>query len=384
MNIALFGSTGSIGKKVLDIVRLFPDEFKIKMLGVRKNVQELNNQIKEFSPKFIYVSELNNVDRNILGTNNILTGYEGIVEICNSSEVDTIIVAVDGYYGVFPTIEGIKAKKKILTANKESIFIWGYEIMLLAEKEGVEVIPLDSEHNTIFNLISKIGKNNVSKYIITASGGPFLNKSIEEIKNMKFDDAMKHPNWKMGKNVTINSATMFNKFLEVFEAHIFFNIPISSIEVVIHPESRIHSMVLLQDGTIWMTYYPPDMLFPIANAMFYPHVPNLVSRNIEIDSITSKTLRFLPLDKEKFPITSLIDKLESTSSLERAILNTANEICISLFEEGNIEFSDISEIVIECYTKFKTNKNLEVSKKLNEEMKDLETELRYFITRLVD
>jgi 1-deoxy-D-xylulose-5-phosphate reductoisomerase len=365
MKIALIGSTGSIGQKVLEVVRMYPNKFKVVALGTRKNVEKLEEQIKEFKPKIVYIDD---PSKSVEGIK-ILRGCEGIKEICSMEEVDTVIVAVDGYFGIIPSIEAIRNNKKLLTANKESIFIWGYDIIKEAKKYNTTIIPLDSEHNTIFNIISRIGRENVEKIIITASGGPFLRKELKEFENISFDMAMEHPNWKMGKIVTINSSTMFNKFLEVFEAHVFFEIPINKIKVVIHPQSKIHSMVLLKDGTTWGIWYKSDMLFPIASAMFYPEIPNLLSKTQNIDMPCNISIDFLEPEKERYPILKLIDTIENTTKLERAIINTANEIAIELFEQNKIKFTDITNTIFRTLENFREkeiNINLEITENLKE------------------
>lgn len=383
-NIAIFGSTGSIGKKVLEVVRLFPERFSVKMLGARRNIVELYKQVKEFNPKYVYIDDINGLNSLEFDKTKVLTGVEGVRSICSIDEIDTIVVAVDGYFGIYPTIEGIKNGKTVLTANKESIFIWGYEIMKTASKNNVEVIPLDSEHNTIFNLVSRVGKQNIDKFIITASGGPFLKKSKDEFENLTFQNAMEHPNWKMGKIVTINSATMFNKVLEFFEAHIFFEIPFDKIDIVIHPESRIHSMVVLVDGTTWSIYYKPDMIFPIANAMFFPDIPPLIERNISFEMPLEISLNFLKPDLSKFPILSLIKSLEHSKVQERAILNTSNEVCISLFERGIIRFNQIPLILEKCLREFQTDYTFEVSDNLAKEISEVRNSIEKFILNELD
>ncbi len=365
MKIALIGSTGSIGQKVLEVVRMHPNQFKVVALGTRKNVEKLEEQIKEFKPKIVYIDD---PSKSVEGIK-ILRGCEGIKEICSMEEVDTVIVAVDGYFGIIPSIEAIRNNKKLLTANKESIFIWGYDIIKEAKKYNTTIIPLDSEHNTIFNIITRVGRENVEKILITASGGPFLRKELKEFENISFDMAMEHPNWKMGKIVTINSSTMFNKFLEVFEAHVFFEIPINKIKVVIHPQSKIHSMVLLKDGTTWGIWYKSDMLFPIASAMFYPEIPNLLSKTQNIDLPCNISIDFLEPEKERYPILKLLDTIENTTKLERAIINTANEIAIELFEQNKIKFTDITNTIFRTLENFREkeiNINLEITENLKE------------------
>ncbi|MFN4245033.1 MAG: 1-deoxy-D-xylulose-5-phosphate reductoisomerase [Brevinematia bacterium] len=380
-NLAIFGSTGSIGEKVLEVVRLFSDEFSVVALGVRKNVDKLKEQVYEFKPKYVYIHDLSsNID--VGGGVRVLTGYDGIIEVCSCDEVDTVVVAVDGYFGVFPTVEAIKMNKKVLTANKESIFVWGYEILNLAKMYGIDLIPIDSEHNTIFNLLSKVGKDSVFKYIITASGGPFLNKDLEYMEKVDLEEVMNHPNWKMGKIVTFNSATMFNKLLEVFEAHVFFEIDIGDIVVVVHPESRIHSMLLLKDGTIWNVYYRPDMIFPISNALFYPSVPNLIENNVSYELPLDRVLTFRHLDVSRFPLMSLVRDIQSSGKEKRLVLNIANEECISFFERGEIKFGDIPEILIRCFNEFSYDCDLSVSPDLPEKVENLRVEIRNFISNL--
>jgi 1-deoxy-D-xylulose-5-phosphate reductoisomerase len=379
MNIALIGSTGSIGQKVLEVVRMWPQKFNVVALGTRRNVKKLEEQIKEFKPKVVYIDDLSKKVEGI----KILRGCKGIKEICSMEEIDTVIVAVDGYFGIIPSIEAIRNRKKLLTANKESIFIWGYEIIKEAKKYNTIIIPLDSEHNTVFNIISRIGRENVEKILITASGGPFLKKEIKEFESISFDMAMEHPNWKMGKIVTINSSTMFNKFLEVFEAHIFFEMPISEIKIVIHPQSKIHSMVLLKDGTTWAIWYKSDMIFPIASAMFHPGVPNLIDKKQEIDLPCNTSVDFLEPDKERYPILKLLDIIESTTPLERAIINTANEIAIELFEQNKIRFIDITNTILKTFENFNpTRVNVDINgnfEGLVQNMKELRSSIERYI-----
>ncbi|MGB9621338.1 MAG: 1-deoxy-D-xylulose-5-phosphate reductoisomerase [Brevinematia bacterium] len=375
--IALFGSTGSIGKKVLEVVRMFPDEFKIEVLGARKNIKELINQCKEFSPSKVYIHETTlDIESNF--SIPVLSKYEGIKEICESKEIDTVIIAVDGYFGLIPTIEALKNNKKVLTANKESIFIWGYQINEIAKKTNSIIIPIDSEHNTIFNLTNRIGKENIEELIITASGGPLLTKTQKEIDNTTIEEILSHPNWSMGKIVTFNSATMFNKFLEVFEAHIFFEIDIEKIRIIIHPESRIHSMVLLKDGTIWSIYYYPDMIFPIANAMFFPRTPDL-KQKVKYEIPLNTTLRFLDINYQQFRILELLKDIKHSSTYQRAVLNTANEICITFFEKGKIKFSQIPEILKDCYYNFNQEIDLSNLEKAIENMEKLKISLEEYI-----
>lgn len=377
--LAVIGSTGAIGKKVLDVVRMFPERFKVEVLGAKKNINELIKQYKEFLPSKVYIHEKTEEITKIFPVP-VVSSYEGIKEICESKEIDTVIVGVDGYFGIIPTLEAIKNNKKLLTANKESIFIWGYDIRNLTKQNNSKVIPLDSEHNTIFNLLDKLGRDNIEKIIITASGGSLLNKTLEEIENISIEEVLFHPNWQMGKVITFNSATMFNKFLEVFEAHIFFEIDIQKIKIVVHPESRIHSMVLLKDGTIWSVYYKPDMIYPISIAMFYPEIPNLKYK-AEYEIPINKTLNFMEVDLNKFKILSLLNDIQNSSTFQRATLNTANEICIKLFEEGKISFTKITEILKDCYYNFKENIDLSPSEQVIENMEKLRNSLRNYILK---
>ncbi len=386
MNIALIGSTGSIGQKVLEIVRMYPSKFNVVALGTRKNVEKLEEQIKEFKPKVVYIDDRSKKVEGI----KILRDYEGIKEICSMEEIDTVIVAVDGYFGVIPSIEAIRNNKKLLTANKESIFIWGHDIIKEAKKYNTTIIPLDSEHNTIFNIISRVGRENIEKILITASGGPFLRKELKEFETISFDMAMEHPNWKMGKIVTINSATMFNKLLEIFEAHVFFEIPINRIKIVIHPQSKIHSMVLLRDGTTWGIWYKSDMLFPIASAMFYPEVPDLVNKIQDIELPCNVSIDFLEPEEERYPILKLLDIIESTTKLERAIINTANEITIELFEKNKIKFTDITDITFKTFENLREKKvdiNLEITenpKEIIQNMNKLKSIVRNHLLKIID
>ncbi len=349
--LAIFGSTGSIGRQVLEVVKIFPDVFRVVSLGARSNTGLLNQQINEFLPKYVYIHFEEFRKDVFFDDKRIFSGYSGIKKICGDEEVDIVIVAVDGFSGVFPTIEGLKNNKKVLTANKESIFVWGKKIVEVAKQKGIEIIPLDSEHNTIFNIIKRVGRENVDKIILTASGGPFLDTDMKELENVDISQALAHPNWNMGKVVTLNSATMFNKFLEVFEAKVFFDVSLENIQVVVHPQSRIHSMVMLKDKTIWSIFYKPLMIYPIASAMFYPEIPSLKKEPYE-EIPLNVTLEFKECDLERFKILRYLRIVDDSTTSKKIVLNLANEICLDLFSKGKIKFPQIIDISLYVFENF--------------------------------
>ena len=271
-NIVILGSTGSIGQNSLEIISKFKDRFNVTGLSANRNIDLLEKQINIFKPEYAAVNnetsgrELQKKCKNT----KILIGQQGIKKLCGIKKCSLVLNAIIGSSGLKYTVEAIYNRKNIALANKESYVMAGRIINKLIKKYKVKIIPVDSEHSAIFHLINNLNKKDIEKYYLTASGGPFVNKPVREFMKITIKDTMKHPIWKMGGKITVDSATMINKGFEIIEAHYLFNIDFNDIKVIIHPQSIIHSMVKTKDGEIYAQLSPPDMKFPILNALSYP------------------------------------------------------------------------------------------------------------------
>lgn len=344
--ILILGSTGSIGVNTLTVVNEFPGEFEITGLTANENIQLLLKQISLFRPKTVVVrdkqkaSELKEI---VNGSVEVLTGEEGLIEITRRGDYDIFVSSLVGFAGLAPTVEAIKLNKRIALANKETLVSAGEIITSLCKEYNVEMIPIDSEHSAIFQCLVGESKNEILKLILTASGGPFLSKSAEELKSVTIQEALNHPNWKMGNKITIDSATMMNKGLEVIEAHWLFNLPKEKIDVLIHPQSIIHSMVEFVDGSIKAQMSLPDMKVPIQYALTYPK--RLLSRFVVNDFPKIHKLTFFEPDFIKFPCLKLAYDAIETGGTAPCVLNAANEIAVNLFLKGRIEFHRIPELI---------------------------------------
>ncbi|MGA9406218.1 MAG: 1-deoxy-D-xylulose-5-phosphate reductoisomerase [Bacteroidota bacterium] len=345
-NIAILGSTGSIGKNSLEVIANFPDQFTISYLTVNNNVDGLCDQVRRFKPKGVVVLDKSSAaecKRRFDGTTEVLAGEEGLKEIVQRDDVDVVISSLVGFAGLKPTIAAIKAKKKIALANKETLVAAGEIIMNLVKETGTMLIPVDSEHSAIFQCLVGESGSSVGKIILTASGGPFLNTSRDKLQTVSVEQALNHPNWKMGNKVTIDSATLMNKGLEVIEAHWLFGIPASKIDVVIHPQSIIHSMVEFVDGSLKAQLGVPDMKIPIQYALTYPE--RAMSRFGRVDFPLLKEMTFFTPDLDRFQCLRLAyDALKEGGTMPAA-LNAANEIAVKRFMEGKISFLDIPETI---------------------------------------
>jgi len=338
--ITILGSTGSIGTTTLKIIKANRDKFKIIGLSTNQNVKLLREQINIFEPEEVYVS--NETEANLLSKEypniKIYTGKNGLIKLCQNKKVDLIIQALSGIIGLEPTIECIKQKKKIALANKEVLVSAGKIIMELAKKNNVNVLPIDSEHSAIYQCLVGYSNSDVSKIILTGSGGAFLNYN-DDFSKITIKQALKHPRWKMGSKITIDSATLMNKGFELIEAMNLFNIPPEKIEIPIHPQSIIHSMVEFNDGIVIAQLAPTDMLFPIQYALFETiRNKNNFSR-LNFNKI--KTLTFQKPNYKKFPCLKLAINCALKNGLFPAILCMADELAVSAFLEGKIKFTDI-------------------------------------------
>ncbi len=344
--IALFGSTGSIGTATLDVVRQYPDRFSVEVLCVNTGIDLLRNQIAEFRPKVAVVRDPAKAKElradNIYGLT-ILEGDEGLNEAARTADYDIFTGAMVGFAGLEPTIEAIKRGKRIALANKETLVVAGELVKDLCLKHHAELLPVDSEHSAIFQCL--IGENiqEVEKLILTASGGPFLNLSAEEFASVTVAQALNHPTWKMGSKITIDSASMMNKGLEVIEAHWLFNFPKEKIDVVIHPQSVIHSMVEFVDGSIKAQLSTPDMKIPIQLALTYPE--RLPVKYVTTNLSSIRNLTFFEPDYQKFRCLKLAFDVLDTGGTTSCILNASNEVAVARFLNGEIGFQQIPEII---------------------------------------
>ena len=344
--VFILGSTGSIGVSTLDVIRLHKDSFEVEGLTANRNIELLLKQIQEFNPKYVVVKDenlANSFKDNLPNGTIFLSGENGLIKATREAEYDILLSALVGFAGLQPTIEGIKKGKRIALANKETLVVAGEIITQLVKQYNAELIPVDSEHSAIFQCLTGEKNNEIEKLILTASGGPFFSKSKEELKHVTIAQALKHPNWEMGNKVTIDSATMMNKGLEMIEAHWLFNLPASKIEVIIHPQSIVHSMIEYIDGSIKAQLSKPDMRLPIQYALTYPNrMPNSFT-NTKLTEIESLT--FHKPDFAKFECLQLAFDVLETGGTAPAILNAANEIAVDMFLKGKVSFVEIPEMI---------------------------------------
>ena len=346
-SLSILGSTGSIGVSTLDVVRQHPDKFRITGLAAGNDVALLAEQIKEFRPVAVSLKDEESAKklRALCGEYKpeILFGVEGTAAIAASEGVDMVVSAIVGAAGLVPTVSAIKAGKHIALANKETLVVAGQLVSDLVKKHNVKLLPVDSEHSAIFQSLAGHRAEDVERIILTASGGPFRNTSAEELKNVTLEQALKHPQWTMGAKITIDSATMMNKGLEVIEAHWLFNMPAEKIDVVVHPQSIIHSMVEYIDGCVIAQLGSPDMRAPIAYALAWPE--RCESGINKLDLPKTGTLTFEEPDMIRFPALRLAFDALKAGRTYPAVLNAANEIAVAAFLDRKIKFTDIAETV---------------------------------------
>lgn len=346
-HLSILGSTGSIGQSTLDVVARHPERFCVVGLAEGHNVAFLAQQIELFKPRLVSVRDASAAKKldTLLGKYRpeIVYGIEGAVNVATLRDADTVVSAIVGAAGLIPTVAAIRAGKSIALANKETLVIAGELVLKLAREHGVTILPIDSEHSAVFQSLEGHRKEDISRIILTASGGPFLRTSLEEMEKAAPEAALKHPCWAMGTKITIDSATLMNKGLEVIEARWLFDVPSSKIDVVIHPQSIVHSMVEYIDGCVVAQMGVPDMRAPIAYAIAYPE--RVKSGILRLDLAKVMNLTFEEPDRKRFPCLDLAYKaLEEGGSLP-AVLNAANEIAVSAFIDSKIKFLDIPKIV---------------------------------------
>lgn len=344
--ILVLGSSGSIGVSTLDVIRNFPDKFSVSGLTVNSRIDILENQINEFKPEFVVVtdeSKAKELKSNIGNICEVLSGYDQLLKVAAEREYDILVGAMVGFAGLAPTLQAVKRGKRIALANKETLVVAGEIVTKLVLENSAEIIPVDSEHSAIYQCLVGENLNEIEKLILTASGGPFLNKEKSFFETATVDEALNHPNWKMGSKITIDSATMMNKGLEVIEAKWLFGLPVEQINVVVHPQSIIHSMVQFVDGSIKAQLGPPDMKLPIQYALSFPERLQNDFKRTDLPLINNFT--FFEPDFNKFECLRLAFDVIKTGGTAPCILNAANEVAVDKFLKGKIKFSQIAVLI---------------------------------------
>lgn len=345
-NIAVLGSTGSIGTQTLDVARNNED-IRIVALSAGSNIELLEQQAREFSPEVVSVAEKKDAEKlrkKLEGTGvKVLWGMDGLIEAAQHPSADTVVTAVVGMMGLRPTVAAINAGKDIALANKETLVTAGHIIMPLAKEKNVRILPVDSEHSAILQCLTGEDQREVSRIIITASGGPFRGRTREQMKDVSLEDALKHPNWSMGRKITIDSATMVNKGLEVIEAKWLFGLDAEDIKVIVQPQSVIHSMVEFVDGGIMAQLGTPDMRLPIQYAIYYPHRRPLPGERLDFGAL--KQITFEEPDFENFRGLALAFEALKTGGSMTTVYNAANELAVRRFLNREIGFLDITAMI---------------------------------------
>jgi 1-deoxy-D-xylulose-5-phosphate reductoisomerase len=345
--LSILGSTGSIGVSTLEIVATYPERFRIVALTAGKNLELFARQIRQYSPRIAAVALAEDVlqlKEMCAGVDvEILGGLEGLTAAATAEETDMVVAAIVGAAGLAPTAAAVQAGKDIALANKETLVTAGHLFMEMVSTYGVKLYPVDSEHSAVFQSIEGHRSQDISKIILTASGGPFRNTPVEQLAHVTVRDALNHPNWSMGRKITIDSATMMNKGLEVLEARWLFDAPVDKIEVNIHPQSIIHSMVEYVDGCVIAQLGTPDMKAPIAYALSYPE--RIATGVTPLDLTTFSGLTFFKPDLDKFRCLALAYRAISDGESMPAVMNAANEIAVEAFLNGAIGFLQIAEVI---------------------------------------
>ena len=361
--IAILGSTGSIGTQTLDIVDQNPEDLQVVALAAGSNITLLEQQARKYKPVFVAVWDevrANELKQKLADTQiTVASGMDGLLAVATIPESEILVTAIVGMLGIRPTIAAIEAGKDIALANKETMVTAGHIIIPLAKKCGVSILPVDSEHSAIFQSLNGERQNKIKKILLTASGGPFRGKTYEALEKVTLEDALKHPNWSMGRKITIDSATMVNKGLEVMEAKWLFDVKPSQIEVVVHPQSILHSAVMFEDGAVIGQMGTPDMRLPILYALFYPERRMLYAEELDLFAIGNLT--FERPDRETFYGLSLAyDALDAGGNVP-TVYNAANERAVAKFLDGKISFVQIPEIIASSMEEvyYKENPTLE-------------------------
>lgn len=366
--IAILGSTGSIGTQTLDVVRNNRD-LQVTALSAGSNIELLEQQIREFQPIYAVVYEEEKAKQLKVKVADlsvkVLSGMEGLLEIAQMKESDILVTAIVGMIGIRPTIAAIEAGKDIALANKETLVTAGHIIMKLAKEHKVKILPVDSEHSAIFQCLNGEQHREIDKLLITASGGPFRGKKREQLKQVQVEDALKHPNWAMGRKITIDSSTLVNKGLEVIEAHWLFDIPFEQIQVVVQPQSVIHSMIQFVDGAVMAQLGTPDMKLPIQYALFYPERRFLSGERLDFGKLSQIT--FEDPDVENFPALSMAYRAGKMGGSMPTVFNAANECAVAAFLNRKIGYLEIIEFIEDCMKQHQIIENPSVDEILETE-----------------
>lgn len=356
--ISVLGSTGSIGTQTIEVIKSNREMFALEAVAANSSVDILEQQVRELRPKLAVVfdeTKYSELKQRIGGLTEVAAGAEGLIAAATISNADTVVSSIVGIAGLIPTYNAIKAKKNIALANKETLVTGGRLIMAAAKENNISILPVDSEHSAIFQSIGSNNRSSISKLILTASGGPFRKKSKAELQNVTVADALNHPNWKMGKKITVDSATLMNKGLEVIEARWLFDMEAESIDVCVHPQSIIHSMVEYVDGAVIAQLGMPDMKLPIQYALTYPD--RLPMTGERLDLMKLGTLTFEEPDTDKFPCLKLAYDALKAGDSACIVVNGANEVAVDLFLNNKISFMDIPALITGVLEKHKCFNN---------------------------
>jgi 1-deoxy-D-xylulose-5-phosphate reductoisomerase len=361
MKIAILGSTGSIGTSTLEVIEKYPERYEVVGLAAGKNAALLASQTRKFKPRLVCLAEEDaamSLRSLVAGseTTEIVSGTDGMNMVATLSDADIVVAAISGSAGLLSTVSAVRAGKTVALANKEALAMAGELITEEARQKNVKIVPIDSEHSAIFQLLDGRNKNDLRNIILTASGGPFLNYTKEQLEMVTPEDALKHPRWKMGNKVTIDSATLMNKGLEIIEAHWLFGLPSENIKVVIHPQCIIHSMVEFIDGTVFAQLSQPDMKGPIAYALSCPERLNDTVEPLNFAKIGKLT--FSDSDEERFPAIRLAYKALEAGGLMPSVMNAANEVAVQKFHERVIRFPSIPAVTEKVMERFQNDRSV--------------------------
>ncbi len=356
--ISILGSTGSIGRSCLEVISRSKNKWNVVGLSAGRNRELFRKQVAEFNPKVISLEREEDASEFRKefpdSSAKIFHGQQGAEAVARYEENDIVVAAITGINGLRPTLGAVQAGKRVALANKESMVVAGPLILETAERTGSQIIPVDSEHSGVFQCLAKEDQNHVKKVILTASGGPFFRLSVEEMENKTLEEALNHPRWKMGKKVTIDSATLMNKGLELIEARWLFGLEPEQLDMLIHPQSIVHSLVEMRDGSVLAQMSPTDMKIPIQYALTYPDREEALLPSLDLSQVGA--LEFYPIDEGKFPLVRLARKAMKEGGSTPVVLNTANEVAVEAFIGGKIPFAGISEIVTETVENHKNRK----------------------------
>jgi 1-deoxy-D-xylulose-5-phosphate reductoisomerase len=357
--LSLLGSTGSIGTQTLDIAAQYPDQFRIVGLAAGRNVELLAQQVRQFQPLMVALSDADKLPdlkaaiADLSPQPTLLAGQEGVIEVARCAEADVVVTGIVGCAGLLPTIAAIKAGKDIALANKETLIAGAPVVLPLVKQYGVKLLPADSEHSAIFQCLQGVPKSGLRRILLTASGGSFRDLPVEKLAQVTVADALKHPNWTMGRKITIDSATLMNKGLEVIEAHYLFDVEYDQIAIVIHPQSIIHSLIELEDTSVLAQLGWADMRLPLLYALSYP---DRIATNWEpLDLVKIGSLTFREPDHEKYPCMQLAYAAGRAGGCMPAVLNAANEQAVALFLDEKIRFLDIPRLIEQTCDRYQSH-----------------------------